>query len=54
MRGDELVFIEAGPFCDFLELVVPPLQRYLRERELAPVTVDTVVRFVTEAFPSVR
>lgn len=54
MRGDELVFIEAGPFYDFLELVVPPLQRYLRERELAPVTVDTVVRFVTEAFPSVR
>jgi hypothetical protein len=54
MRRDKLVFIEAGPFYDFLKLVVPPLQQYLRERELAPVTVDTIVRLVTEAFPSAR
>jgi hypothetical protein len=48
MRHDRLVFVEAGPFCDFLNLVLGPLQRYLSERKLPPVTVESVVRFATE------
>jgi hypothetical protein len=51
-RHGETVFNESGPFCDFLELVLPPLQRHLREQDLAPVTIDTIVRLVTEDFPS--
>ena len=49
MRHGKLVFVESGPFYDFLSLVLPPLQAYLRERRLAPVTIDTVVRLATEA-----
>jgi hypothetical protein len=48
MRDDGLVFVEAGPFCDFLDLVLSPLQRYLDERKLPLVTVESVVRFATE------
>jgi hypothetical protein len=54
MRGGKagkMVFVEAGPFCDFLRLVLPPLQKYLWERELATVTIGTIVRLVTEDFP---
>jgi hypothetical protein len=47
-RHGKPVLVEGGPFYDFLNLVVPPLQRHLRERELAPVTVDTIVRLVVE------
>jgi hypothetical protein len=45
------VFIEGGPFYDFLELVLKPLRAYLRQRELAPVTTETIVRLITEDFP---
>jgi hypothetical protein len=54
MRHGELAFAEVGPFYDFLNLVLPPLQRHLAERALAPVTVDTIVRLVTEDFPASR
>lgn len=43
-------FIEDGPFYDFLRLVLPPLQAYLREQNFAPVTIDTIVRLATEGF----
>jgi hypothetical protein len=48
MSGKKLVFIEGGPFYDFLGLVLPTLNRYLREQQCPPVTPETVVRFVTE------
>jgi hypothetical protein len=52
MRDGEAVYIEGGgPFYKFLELALKPLQRYLRERGLAPVTVATIVRLVTADFP---
>ena len=52
MRDGEAVYVEGGgPFYEFLELVLKPLQRYLRERGLAPVTVATIVRLVTDDFP---
>ena len=54
MRRDKLISIEGGPFHDFLNLVLPPLQRHLRDQQLAPVTVDTIVRFVTEDLPLAR
>jgi hypothetical protein len=54
MRHEKLVFVESGPFYDFLGLVLPPLQAYLRERGLAPVTIDTIVRLATESFPTAR
>jgi hypothetical protein len=50
-RNGGVVYIEVGPFCDFLNLVLPPLRKYLRERELAPVSVATIIRLVTEDFP---
>jgi hypothetical protein len=49
MRRGKLVYVEDGPFHDFLRLVLPPLQAHLRERGLAPVTIDTIVRLATEA-----
>ncbi len=49
MRHGKLVFVESGPFYDFLSLVLPPLQAYLRKRRLPPVTIDTIVRLATEA-----
>src|SRR6266850_7890271 len=52
MRHGEPVYVEGGgPFYDFLELVSKPLQRHLRGRGLAPVTVATIVRLVTDDFP---
>jgi len=51
MRNGKSVYVEGGgPFHDFLELVLKPLQRYLRERGLQ-VTVATIVRLVTDDFP---
>lgn len=54
MRFGKLVVIESGPFYDFLNLVLPPLKRHLRDRKLAHVTVNTIVRLVTEDFPTSR
>jgi hypothetical protein len=46
------VYVEGGgPFYNFLELVLKPLQRHLRDRGLAPVTVAKIVRVVTDNFP---
>jgi hypothetical protein len=50
MRHDKLVFVEDGPFCDFLNLVLGPLQLYLTEHRLPPVTIESVVRIATEDF----
>ena len=47
VRHRKMVRVEAGPFYDFLELVLKPLQLYLRERKLPPVTIESVVRIVT-------
>jgi hypothetical protein len=43
-RETVLRSIEGGRFCDFLALVLQPLERFLQERRLAPVTVDSIVR----------
>ena len=52
MRHGKSVYVEGGgPFYDFLDLVLTPLQRYLHERRLAPVTVATIVRLVADDFP---
>jgi hypothetical protein len=52
MRHGKAVYVEGGgPFYDFLELVLKPLQRYLKERQLAPVTVASIVRLVTDDSP---
>ena len=50
-RHGHAVFVEGGPFYDFLELVLKPLRAFLRQRELAPVTTETIVRLITEDFP---
>jgi hypothetical protein len=44
----KVVYEEKGLFRDFLELVLPPLDKFLREKGLSPVTIDTVVRFAIE------
>jgi hypothetical protein len=51
MRRGHAVFVEGGPFYDFLELVLKPLRAYLRERKLAPVTTETIVRLIADNFP---
>jgi len=51
MRRDEVVYVESGPVYDFLELVLKPLRAHLREKLLAPVTTETIVRRITEDFP---
>jgi hypothetical protein len=44
-HGKEILrYEETGPFFDFLELVLPPLRKFLQERDLPPVTVETIVR----------
>ena len=48
MRRGEAVYVEGGPIYDFLELVLKPLRAYLRERGLAPVTTETIVRLITD------
>jgi hypothetical protein len=48
MRRGEAVYVEGGPIYDFLELVLKPLRAYLRERHLAPVTTETIVRLITD------
>jgi hypothetical protein len=51
MRNGKVVYVEGGgPFHDFLELVLKPLQPYLWERGLQ-VTAATIVRLVTDGFP---
>src|SRR4051794_1458734 len=53
MQHGEAVYVErGGPFYNFLELVLPPLQQYLREHRLAPATVATIVRVASEDFPA--
>ncbi|MGY4509062.1 hypothetical protein [Bradyrhizobium sp. USDA 3650] len=44
-HGEEFqTYQEGGPFSDFLELVLPPLQDFLRENRLPPVTIAAIVR----------
>ena len=53
MRHGKSVYVEGGgPFYDFLDLVLKPLQKYLNERRLGAVTAATIVRLVTDDFPS--
>lgn len=48
MAKGRLVYAEKGSFKEFLELVLPPLQEFLRVRGLSPVTVDSVVRLAKQ------
>ena len=50
-RRGKLVYVEAGPIYDFLKLVLKPLQARLREKRLAWVTTETIVRRMTEDLP---
>jgi hypothetical protein len=43
-----LVYVETGPFNEFLDMVLKPLRDFLRERELAPVTTERIVRLAVE------
>jgi hypothetical protein len=43
-----VIYVEKGPFHDFLELVLPPLNLYLSEQRLPPVTIESVVRFAAK------
>jgi hypothetical protein len=52
MRQGEAKYVEGGgPVHEFLELVLKPLRAHLREKLLAPVTIETIVRRITEDFP---
>lgn len=44
MAKGRVVYAERGSFKEFIELVLPPLQEFLRVRGLSPITVDSVVR----------
>jgi hypothetical protein len=44
-HGEEVqTYAEGGPFFDFLDLILTPLRKFLQERRLAPVTVESIVR----------
>jgi hypothetical protein len=40
----EIEYVEGGPYYEFLNLVVAPLNDFLRDHELPPVTVESIVR----------
>jgi hypothetical protein len=48
MFQEKVIYAEKGPFHDFLELVLPPLNLYLSEQKLSPVTIESIVRFATK------
>lgn len=48
MLDGKVIYNETSPFHEFLDLILDPLQRHLREHELAPVTIDSVVRIAIE------
>ncbi len=50
MFQGKVIYIEKGLFHDFLALVVPPLNVYLHEQRLPPVTIESVVRLAIEEF----
>ena len=50
MVQERVIYIEKGPFHDFLALVVPSINLYLSEQGLAPVNIEAVVRFAIEEF----
>jgi hypothetical protein len=55
MRGKKVVYVEGGrPVHGFLELVLKPLRAHLREKLLAPVTTETIVRRITDDFPTAK
>jgi hypothetical protein len=43
-RNGKFVQVEAGAFFDFVSVAIVPLQNVLRERKLAPVTPESIVR----------
>ncbi|WP_109145061.1 hypothetical protein [Bradyrhizobium sp. SUTN9-2] len=43
-RDGKPSYAETGDFHDFLELILPPLRDFLRERRLAPITTESIVR----------
>ena len=46
--NSKYIYVETGPFHSFLELVLPPLNMYLREQRLPPVTINSVVRLAAK------
>lgn len=50
MFKEKAIYAEKGPFHDFLELVLPPLNLYLSEQKLPPVTIESIVRLATKEF----
>jgi hypothetical protein len=53
-NGSKIIYRESGPFFELLELVLAPLQQFLREHRLAPVTIESVVREIVDAMPASR
>jgi hypothetical protein len=51
MSEGKLVFVGGGRVYDSLDLVLKPLRAYLRDRHLAPVTTETIVRLITNDYP---
>ncbi len=46
--NNKIIYGEKGPFHSFLELVLPPLNMYLREQRLPSVTIESVVRLAAK------
>jgi hypothetical protein len=49
-RDKKFVQFEAGPFLDFVKAAILPLNRFLIERRLPPVTAESIVRLSTTQF----
>jgi hypothetical protein len=54
LDGGGFLYEDDGPFYQFLEKVIGPLQIHLREYGLPPVTIETIERIAAERFAGKR
>jgi hypothetical protein len=50
LEGGRYLYVDDGPFYHFLERVIGPVQEYLKNRRLQPVTIETIERIAARQF----
>ena len=54
LDGGGFLYKDDGPFYQFLEKVIGPLQKHLQHNGLPPVTIETIERIAAERFAGKR
>jgi hypothetical protein len=54
LEGGGILYVEGGPFYQFLEKVIGPLQKHLKYHGLPSVTIETIERIAAERFAGKR